>query len=147
VVIQLSSNFAAQVFSSVFVVAKIPSRVFIYNVFSSIDMQRVLNCRCPKSHRVQTLECSSSSSTETMTTQFSSKHSFLLRKLAGRNNFFNFKCNLLSSASLGQAILFSSESTLSGLLFSPGPWQCVLFLIPRSFYDGGAINYSTAPPS
>jgi hypothetical protein len=26
-----------------------------------------------------------------------------------------------------------------------GPWQCVLFLIPRSFLDGGALNYSTAP--
>jgi hypothetical protein len=26
-----------------------------------------------------------------------------------------------------------------------GPWQCVLFLIPRSFHDGGALNYSTAP--
>jgi hypothetical protein len=30
---------------------------------------------------------------------------------------------------------------------NPGPWQCVLSLIPRSFHDGGAINYSTAPPS
>jgi hypothetical protein len=28
-----------------------------------------------------------------------------------------------------------------------GLWQCVLFLIPRSFHDGGAVNYSTAPPS
>jgi hypothetical protein len=28
-----------------------------------------------------------------------------------------------------------------------GPWQCVLFLIPRFFHDGGAVNYSTAPPS
>jgi hypothetical protein len=27
----------------------------------------------------------------------------------------------------------------------PGPWQCALFLIPRSFHDGGALNYSTAP--
>jgi hypothetical protein len=26
-----------------------------------------------------------------------------------------------------------------------GPWQCALFLIPRSFHDGGALNYSTAP--
>jgi hypothetical protein len=26
-----------------------------------------------------------------------------------------------------------------------GPWQCILFLIPRSFHDGGALNYSTAP--
>jgi hypothetical protein len=26
-----------------------------------------------------------------------------------------------------------------------GPWQCALFLIPRSFHDGGAHNYSTAP--
>jgi hypothetical protein len=23
----------------------------------------------------------------------------------------------------------------------PGPWQCVLLLIPRSFLDGGAVNY------
>jgi hypothetical protein len=28
---------------------------------------------------------------------------------------------------------------------NPGPWQCVLFLISRSFHDGGALNYSTAP--
>jgi hypothetical protein len=28
-----------------------------------------------------------------------------------------------------------------------GPWQCVLFLIPRSFHDGSAVNYSTAPPT
>jgi hypothetical protein len=28
--------------------------------------------------------------------------------------------------------------------FKPGPWQCVLFLIPRSFHDGGAVNYSTS---
>jgi hypothetical protein len=27
----------------------------------------------------------------------------------------------------------------------PGPCQCALFLIPRSFHDGGALNYSTAP--
>jgi hypothetical protein len=26
-----------------------------------------------------------------------------------------------------------------------GPWQCALFLIPRSFHDGSALNYSTAP--
>jgi hypothetical protein len=26
-----------------------------------------------------------------------------------------------------------------------GPCQCALFLIPRSFHDGGALNYSTAP--
>jgi hypothetical protein len=26
-----------------------------------------------------------------------------------------------------------------------GPWQCALFLIPRSFHNGGALNYSTAP--
>jgi hypothetical protein len=31
------------------------------------------------------------------------------------------------------------------MLRNPGPWQCVLFLIPRSFHDGGALNYSTAP--
>jgi hypothetical protein len=30
-------------------------------------------------------------------------------------------------------------------LANPGPWQCALFLIPRSFHDGGALNYSTAP--
>jgi hypothetical protein len=31
------------------------------------------------------------------------------------------------------------------LWLSSGPCQCALFLIPRSFHDGGALNYSTAP--
>jgi hypothetical protein len=40
--------------------------------------------------------------------------------------FFLWPCNFLST-------------------LHTGPWQCVLFLIPRSFHDGGALNYSTAP--
>jgi hypothetical protein len=40
---------------------------------------------------------------------------------------------------------FPQQSTLALLLMISGPWQCVLFLISRSFHDGGALNYSTAP--
>jgi hypothetical protein len=34
---------------------------------------------------------------------------------------------------------------LTTLLLHTGPWHCVLLLIPRSFHDGGAVNYWQRP--
>jgi hypothetical protein len=46
---------------------------------------------------------------------FWSKRSILVKKPAGWKKFSNFKCNVLSSASLREAGFFSSQSTWPGL--------------------------------
>jgi hypothetical protein len=57
---------------------------------------------------------------------------------------FIIKCALLLILVNKGQVSFKSCHNLK-MWRHPGPWQCVLFLIPRSFHDGGALNYSTAP--
>jgi hypothetical protein len=54
---------------------------------------------------------------------------------------------MIDFAEIIAQFIWSDCNGNTAMQLHPGPWQCVLFLIPRSFHDGGALNYSTAPPS
>jgi hypothetical protein len=60
---------------------------------------------------------------------------------------FRGKLPIPPAISVAGAILDDQdvEASSRGDTCWPGPWQCILFLIPRSFHDGGALNYSTSP--
>jgi hypothetical protein len=89
-------------------------------------------------------KCSASANTVSIEASFVVKGRFLMMSHLNGSTWKN--SNLMYPKNyLSHTIQSSGQGRPGIAYFCSGPWQCALFLIPRSFHDGGALNYSTAP--